>query len=67
MGGWTPPAGFSPMLRPLPSGPGSGEPADGYVRWLVEPDVREARYYCQTTDYTCVAVTTLTAAVARGN
>lgn len=67
--GWTlaqAPAGFEPMLPPLPSGPGSTEPAQGYVRWLAEPQVRETRYYRQTTDFTCGAVSALTAAVQAG-
>ncbi|WP_045743912.1 peptidase C39 family protein [Actinoplanes rectilineatus] len=67
--GWTagPATGFTAMLPPLPSGPGSAEPGVSYVRWLAEPSVRESRYYRQTLDFSCGAVTALTAAMRAGD
>ncbi|GLY07935.1 peptidase C39 family protein [Actinoplanes sp. NBRC 101535] len=62
-----PATGFTAMLPPLPSGPGSAEPGVSYVRWLAEPSVRESRYYRQTLDFSCGAVTALTAAMRAGD
>lgn len=53
--------GFTPMAVPLASAIDDAEPESGYVRWLVDAEVAEPRYYRQTESFTCGAVVTLMA------
>lgn len=55
-------AGFTPLTPPVPSGPGTENPATASIRWLVPPTtLRAVPYYGQTTHFTCGAVTALAA------
>jgi Peptidase_C39 like family len=57
--------GFVPMRAPeLPDG---SEPVRGYVLWLEPIPHAEARYYAQTTEFTCGAVAALLAAELAGH
>ncbi len=62
--------GFAREEDPLPSvpstRPGTEEFARGWAKWLGAAPSRAARYYGQTTDVTCGAVTALTALEAEG-
>lgn len=62
--------GFARMEDPLPSvpstRPGTEAFARGWAKWLGQAPGRTARYYGQTTDVTCGAVTALTALESEG-
>ena len=59
--------GFAALRAPAEAGVGPDDasgaagPASGYVRWLVDADVREPRYHRQSTDFTCGAAAALMA------
>ncbi|WP_017545060.1 peptidase C39 family protein [Nocardiopsis prasina] len=58
--------GFTPLESPSGQVDDPGQPSSGHVRWLVDSEVAEPPYYRQTTNFTCAAVTALTAGVRAG-